>query len=214
MAKKRPTAERPDPTTPEPTEPEQPQQPEPAGDPAPEQPPEEAPPADPAPEEQTAGEDRPDEPEPGPLSQLQEALEALLDYDQMTEIRLALVSRAGELEKHTKKGSDLGVREEDARRRLRIIQGSDTRFGLCRIFAERPVTEQRDVFFDREKPNGRPDGHVDEFEEPGVAFDPLTGEDLSEQREAAALADETRTAVGGSPTLLEEGIMAAASAGA
>lgn len=94
----------------------------------------------------------------GPLSELQEKLRALLDYDQITEVRLALGAREGEIEKHIKKANDLGVREEDARRRLRLIRGSDTRFGLLRIFAPEETTysETRDLFFDQESPNGRP----------------------------------------------------------
>lgn len=94
--------------------------------------------------------------EKGPLSKLQDAVRDILDYDQIGEIRLALYSRESELEKHAKKGSDLGVREEDARRRLHVIRGDSLRFGLTRIFAPEEVTEQRDVFFDQEKPNGRP----------------------------------------------------------
>lgn len=124
--------------------------------------------------------ERPAEPEPGPLSKFQTALQELLDYDQITEIRLALYSREAELEKHTKKGSDLGVREEDARRRLRVIRGSDERFGLVMIFAPAEVTEQRDVFFDREKPNGRPDA---ESTDETITFRTVDGRDLTAHRD-------------------------------
>ncbi len=135
--------------------------------------------------EETTTEDpkKPDEPEPGPLSKLQIALQELLDYDQITEIRLALYSRETELEKHTKKGSDLGVREEDARRRLGVIRGSDLRFGLVRIFAEAPATEQRDVFFDRESPNGRPSAEIT------LTFRTMEGEEVTCTLEQLELAD-------------------------
>lgn len=142
MAKKHPRNPETEPVQPDP-DPEQPlgQDPDPAAEPP-----------------------KTDEPEPGPLSKLQAALQELLDYDQITEVRLALYSREAELEKHTKKGSDLGVREEDARRRLRVIRGSEERFGLVMIFAPVEATEQRDVFYDREKPSGRPksDAEVDQ----------------------------------------------------
>lgn len=111
----------------------------------------------------------------GPLSDLQAKLRDLLDYDQIAEVRLALSSRSAELEKHIKKACDLGVREEDARRRVRLIDGSDTRFGLLRIFAPEQATEQRDIFFDPENPNGRTDAEQDEdaalAREVGAALD-------------------------------------------
>lgn len=125
----------------------------------------------------TAEPEKPAEPEPGPLTKLQAAIQELLDYDQITEIRLALYSRETELEKHVKKGSDLGVREEDARRRLRIVRGSDERFGLVRIFAEEIATEQRDVFFDREKANGRPDAQ--EVTDCTITFRTVDGRDVT-----------------------------------
>lgn len=96
----------------------------------------------------------------GRLVELQEKLRGLIDYDQVAEIRLALSSRSADLEKHVKKAGELGVREEDARRRIRLIQGSDTRFGLLRIFAPEETTEQTDVFFDPSNPNGRPDATI------------------------------------------------------
>lgn len=156
----------------------------PAGSPEPEPQPEPQEPEAPARTEGTEPEDQqPDEPK-GPLSQLQDAVRAILDYDQIGEIRLALYSRETELEKHAKKGSDLGVREEDARRRLHVIRGDSLRFGLTRIFAPEEVTEQRDVFFDREKTNGRPmsDADVDQ-----AVHDHVQEQDALEA-EAAALA--------------------------
>lgn len=128
--------------------------------------------------------EKPAEPEPGPLSKLQAAVRELLDYDQIGEIRLALYSREAELEKHAKKGSDLGVREEDARRRLHVIRGDSLRFGLTRIFAPEEVTEQRDVFFDREKPNGRPDADI------SVVFVTEAGEQVTCTLEQLRVADK------------------------
>lgn len=95
------------------------------------------------------------EPEKGPLSKLQDAVRDVLDFDQITEVRLALQARREDLEKHGKKGRELGVYETDADRRMRILSGDSTTFGLLRIFEREVATEQRDIFFERESPNGR-----------------------------------------------------------
>ena len=99
-----------------------------------------------------------------PLIELQEKLRALLDFDQLTEVRLALFSRMEELEKHLKKGSQLGIAEQDARRRILLIDGSDIRYGLARIFAAEVCAydETRDLFFDK-----GPDGQETGGEEDG-----------------------------------------------
>lgn len=85
----------------------------------------------------------------GSLADSQNALRGLLDYDQLQEVRLALTARRSDLEKHRKKGNDLGVDENDAARRIRIIDGSDVRWGLKKLFAEEVTTYTRDLFFDR-----------------------------------------------------------------
>lgn len=108
--------------------------------------------------ESTGEQETADAPEPGPLSKLQTAVRELLDFDQITEVRLALQGRREDLEKHRKKGAELGVYEPDTHRRIALLDGSDTKFGLTRIFAREEDSETRDLFFDREKENGRPDG--------------------------------------------------------
>ena len=123
--------------------------------------------------EQTA--EHPDEPEPGPLTQLQEQVRALFSFDQLSEIRLALSARLEDLKKHEKKGTELGVSEPDTRYRLEILKATSETFGLLRIFAPEQLSETRDLFFDREKPNGRPDPREKEDEalarEVGAALD-------------------------------------------
>lgn len=84
------------------------------------------------------------------LTLAQDALRVLLDYDELLEVRLALRARRGELEKHKKKGAVLGVEELDAIRRLRILDGTETEWGLLRLFAEEHTAENRDLFFDQE----------------------------------------------------------------
>lgn len=123
----------------------------------------------------------PAEPEPGPLSKLQTAVRELLDFDQISEIRLALQGRREDLEKHRKKGAELGVYEPDTHRRIALLDGSDTRFGLIRIFAREEATETRDLFFDAEKPNGRPDaeGELDET----ITFRTVDGRDITCHRD-------------------------------
>lgn len=116
------------------------------------------------------------------LQILQDGVRRLLDYDQLQEVRHALTDRREALEKHRKKGTELGVVEHDADRRLQLLIGDTTRFGLIRIFERETVTEQVDVFFDASKPNGRPDAKTEE--EP-------------EDPDAAKLAAETGTATDG-----------------
>lgn len=111
--------------------------------------------------------------EPGPLSKLQAAIRELLDYDQIGEIRLALSSRTEEIDKHLKKASALGIREDDARRRLRLIEGTEIRYGLLRLFAPEEATSQHDVFFDQQNPNGRP--QADET----ITFRTVDGRDIT-----------------------------------
>lgn len=189
---------------------------EPITDPEPEQPPAQDPPpepeqpADPAPAETVEG----SEPAPaatseagekmqGRLSELQSKLRDLLDYDQIAEVRLALGTRETDLEKHIKKANELGVREEDARRRLRLIRSSDTRFGLLSIFAaeEATYTERTlDMFYDQERPDGRPAAKPDPEPTDAQVNDAVHAHvaDLDQQEaDAAALAQETGTAIDG-----------------
>lgn len=146
---------------------------------------------------ETPAEEATDEPEkpadePGPLTKLQNAVRELLDFDQITEVRLALQGRREDLEKHRKKGAELGVYEPDTHRRIGLLDGSDTKFGLVRIFAREEATETRDLFFDAEKPNGRPDA---EPLDGTITFRTVDGKDITctfEQLETAARLAEVR----------------------
>lgn len=124
--------------------------------------------------------------EKGPLSKLQDSLRELLDYDQLTEVRLALKARREDLAKHRKKGTELGVYEQDAQRRLFLLDGDDTRFGLIRIFEREQATETRDLFFDREKANGRPDSALDGT----ITFHTVDGQSITCTLEQLELADK------------------------
>lgn len=181
---RRPRARRePDPT-PDPT-------PDPEPTPQPEPDPE---PGDPEPEPEVP----PDEPEArvpvyaGPLSEIQSAIRTLLDADQIGEVRLALIARRSELEKHRKKGTDLGVRELDAMRRLRILDGDDTAFGLLLVFAPEAVSETVDMFFDATpSANGasaEEPAEVARWEPTTVTFRTVDGRDITTTPEGLAIA--------------------------
>jgi hypothetical protein len=53
----------------------------------------------------------------------------------MPDPELELDARRDELEKHQKKGGNLGVDEPDTRRRIRLLDGDTTPWGLIRLFA-------------------------------------------------------------------------------
>ncbi len=78
-----------------------------------------------------------------------------LDYDQIREVRLAIRARREELGKHKKKTSDLGLDAAEVRRRMEIIDGTDTDPGLLALIVPVDAYEdvegdpdQADVFFD------------------------------------------------------------------
>lgn len=188
-----------DPTTPE-TPPEQEPQPEPEAPAAAETNPPEgetnpptgepaapewetaepAEPTEPSEDEEEEEEDDDDEtPEAGPLTKIQNAIRAVLDHDQLSEIRLALSARREDLKKHEKKGVELGVSEPDARFRLEILDGTSTKFGLTKIFAPLQASETRDLFFDREKPNGRPRAKDPTVENTTFTFRTVDGRDIT-----------------------------------
>lgn len=152
-----------------------------AAAPAPEEPRggEEAQAETPTEKEEPAASERSTVPEPGPLTKIQDAMRELLDHDQLSEIRLALGARREDLKKHEKKGTELGVSEPDARFRLDILDGTSTKFGLIKIFAPFFASETRDLFYDREKPNGRPAAKQPTLEETTFTFRTVDGRDIT-----------------------------------
>lgn len=120
-------------------------------------------------------------PEPGPLTKLQDGVRVLFDHDQLSEIRLALNARREDLKRHEKKGVELGVSEPDARFKLEILDGTSTKFGLIKIFAPIQASETRDLFFDRESPNGRPG--AEESTDETITFRTVDGRDITCHRD-------------------------------
>lgn len=136
-------------------------------------------PTEPGKDEDEEEEGHDDIPEAGPLTKTQDAIRAVLDHDQLSEIRLALSARREDLKKHEKKGVELGVSEPDARFRLEILDGTSTKFGLTKIFSALQASETRDLFFDREKPNGRPRAKEASVETATFTFRTVDGRDIT-----------------------------------
>lgn len=111
------------------------------------------------------------------LEKRKEAVQDVIDFDSLVELRQAIIDREKNLEKLHKKEAELGLVGGETLTRLQIIQGTDTRAGLLAIF--KPL-RNRDVFYDSTEPVGPKPPPEDEPKD-----DPFPQVELEEAIDAA-----------------------------